>query len=51
MAVTEVLCFESGSVKGKKQYQSTAKHEVAIRALAGEKRWWPKNSSTLHADL
>jgi len=51
MAVTEVLCFESGSVKGKKQYQCIAKHEAAIRALAGDRRRWPKNSSTLHTDL
>jgi len=42
MAVTEVLCFESGSVKGKKQYQCIAKHDVAIRALAGDRRRWPK---------
>jgi len=51
MAVTEILCFESGSVKGKKQYQCIAKHEVGIRALAGDRRRWPKNSSTLHTGL
>ena len=51
MAVTEVLCFESGSVKGKKEYQCIAKHEVAIRAVAGDRRRWPKNFATLHTDL
>ena len=42
MAVTEILCFEPGSVKGKKQYQCIAKHEVAITALAGDRRRWKK---------